>query len=162
MTAFRAPEWSINARAPWALEILVREGVRTDASMAPVKLVGETSFPRYPHRRSTPAGPIGEVPPLVADRWGQVLPIGWGWALRMSSPARVLAAIDQANAAGRPAVLTVHPWELDPDPPQVRLPLRLRFAHYFRLDGFAERLGEVVRGAAFGPIREMRPISAEL
>ena len=80
------------------------------------------------------------MPPLVADRFGQVMPLGWGWGLRMSSPSRVLRSIEEANRAGRPSVLTVHPWEIDPDPPRCRLPLRLRFAHYFRLDGFRARL----------------------
>jgi hypothetical protein len=83
--------------------------------------------------RSTARGPIVEVPPLVADRFGQVIPMGWGWGLRMSAPARVLREIDRANQMGRPAVLTIHPWELDPDPPRVPLPSGLRFAHYFRL-----------------------------
>ena len=158
---FRAPEWSINRRSPWALEVLAEEGFAIDASMAPVKLVGSVSYPRYPHIRNTPAGPITEVPPLVADRFGQVMPIGWGWGLRMSSPRRVLKTIDAANRAGRPAVLMVHPWELDPAPPRVRLPPRLYFAHYFRLSGFRNRLREVLAGTAFGRLRELRtfPIS---
>ena len=54
------------------------------------------------------------------------MPLGWGWGLRMSSPRRVLHAIDRLNRSGLPAVLTVHPWELDPDPPRVRLPARLQ------------------------------------
>jgi hypothetical protein len=70
----------------------------------------------------------------------------------MSSPRRVLRTIEAANRAERPAVLTVHPWELDPDPPRVQLPARLRFAHYFRLGGFERRLSEVLAGAAFGSI----------
>jgi hypothetical protein len=49
-------------------------------------------------------------------------------------------------------VLTVHPWELDPDPPRVPLPPRLRFAHYFRLDGFLGRLRAILRGASFAPL----------
>jgi polysaccharide deacetylase family protein (PEP-CTERM system associated) len=158
---FRAPEWSINSRSTWALEVLAEEGFALDASMAPVKLVGSVSYPRYPHIRNTPAGPITEVPPLVDDRFGQVVPIGWGWGLRMSSPRRVLKTIDAANRAGRPAVLMVHPWELDPAPPRVRLPPRLYFAHYFRLSGFRNRLREVLAGTAFGRLKELRtfPIS---
>ena len=148
--AFRAPEWSINNRSLWALRILAEEGFTVDASLAPLKLVGDVSYPRVPHVRATPAGRIVEVPPFVADRFGQVMPLGWGWGLRMSSPARVLRAIEEANASGVPAVLTVHPWELDPDPPRVRLPWRLHFAHYFRLSGFEARLLQVVRGTAFG------------
>jgi len=146
---FRAPEWSINDRSLWALDALAAEGFAIDASMAPVRIVGSVDYPRTPHVRATASGPVLEVPPLVADRFGQVMPLGWGWGLRMSSPRTVLAAIERAKQAGTPAVLTVHPWEIDPDPPRVSLPPRLRFAHYFRLDGFADRLSAIVRGAAF-------------
>jgi peptidoglycan-N-acetylglucosamine deacetylase len=159
VTMFRAPEWSINDRSFWALQTLVEEGVRIDASMAPTRIVGAITYPRRPHIRHTPAGPITEVPPLVVDRFGQAMPIGWGWALRMSSPRRVLQAIEAVNRAGVPAVLTVHPWELDPDPPRVRLPWRLQFAHYFRLSGFRERLRDVLGGAAFGRIGDMAGVS---
>jgi polysaccharide deacetylase family protein (PEP-CTERM system associated) len=155
VTLFRAPEWSINDRSLWALDTLAEEGVRVDASMAPVRIVGAVTYPRYAHIRRTPAGPITEVPPLVADRFGQVMPMGWGWGLRMSSPRRVLRPLEAVNRAGRPAVLTVHPWELDPDPPRVRLPARLHFAHYFRLSGFHARLNEVLGGATFGRIGDL-------
>ena len=137
----------------------VAEGVRIDASMAPVKLVGSVHYPRYPHVRNTDAGPIKEVPPLVADRFRQVMPMGWGWGLRMSSPRRIRRTIDTDNRMGLPAVLTIHPWELDPHPPRVTLPARLQFAHYFRLSGFARRLTEVLRHASFGRISDMTPMS---
>jgi polysaccharide deacetylase family protein (PEP-CTERM system associated) len=152
-TSFRAPEWSINDRVPWALEVLAREGFSVDASMAPLKLVGRLDYPRHPHVRTTQAGDIVEVPPFVADRFGQVMPMGWGWGLRMSSPRRVLSLIARANRRGEPAVLTVHPWELDPDPPRVWLPPRLMFAHYFRLGGFERRLKDIMQGATFSTLR---------
>jgi polysaccharide deacetylase family protein (PEP-CTERM system associated) len=146
---FRAPEWSINDRSLWALDALAAERIAIDASMAPVRLVGNTGYPRVPHARRTAEGAIVEVPPLVADRFGQTMPLGWGWGLRMSAPRTVLRAVERTNQAGAPAVLTIHPWEIDPDPPRVSLPPRLRFAHYFRLAGFRDRLGEMVRGATF-------------
>ncbi len=49
-TAFRAPEWSINDRAIWALDELVRQGFLVDASMAPLKIVGRVDYRRDPHR----------------------------------------------------------------------------------------------------------------
>ena len=149
VSAFRAPEWSVNERSLWALPILVEEGFTLDASMAPLRIVGDLAYPRAPHVRVTAAGQLVELPPLVADRFGQVMPMGWGWGLRMSSPRRVIRVIEAANRSGIPAVLTVHPWELDDDPPRVRLPLRLHFAHYFRLAGFRERLHEVLRSVPF-------------
>jgi polysaccharide deacetylase family protein (PEP-CTERM system associated) len=153
--AFRAPEWSINDRSLWALDTLTREGFTVDASMAPLRIVGRVDYPRHPHVRQTAAGPILELPPFVTDRFGHVMPIGWGWGLRMSSPTRVLRTIEAANRAGIPAVLTVHPWEIDPDPPRVSLPARLRFAHYFRLGGFRERLRRVLRGGDFGALSDL-------
>jgi polysaccharide deacetylase family protein (PEP-CTERM system associated) len=153
--AFRAPEWSINQRSLWALEVLAAEGFAVDASMAPIKLVGDVTYPRRPHTRTTASGSILEVPPLVADRFRQVMPLGWGWGLRMSSPSRVLCAMHEANRAGVPSVLTVHPWEIDPDPPRVALPLRLRFAHYFKLGGFRERLSEILRAGEFGALADL-------
>jgi polysaccharide deacetylase family protein (PEP-CTERM system associated) len=149
---FRAPEWSINDRSMWALDVLAEQGFVADASMAPVRLVGRTDFPRYPHKRVTSAGDLLEVPPLVADRLGQIMPMGWGWGLRMSSPRRVLHTIESVNKHGWPAVLTLHPWEIDPDPPNVTLPAGLRFAHYFRLRGFAQRLREILPHGGFGPL----------
>jgi polysaccharide deacetylase family protein (PEP-CTERM system associated) len=150
--AYRAPEWSINDRAPWALEELVRQGFEVDASKAPLKIVGRVTYPRHPHVLVTTAGNLVEMPPFVADRFGQVMPLGWGWGLRMSSPRRVLATMADANDRGTPVVLTVHPWELDPDPPHVRLRLRQHFAHYFWLKGFEARLERIVSEAPFSTL----------
>jgi len=155
VTCFRAPEWSINNRSLWALDVLVEEGFALDASMAPLKIVGDPAFPRAPHRRHTRTGSLLEVPPLVADRFGHIMPMGWGWGLRMSSPARVLKAIDEANRRGLGAVLAVHPWELDPDPPRTRLRPSLHFAHYFRLSGFGRRLQDVLAAARFSRLGEL-------
>jgi polysaccharide deacetylase family protein (PEP-CTERM system associated) len=150
--AFRAPEWSINERSLWALDVLAAEGFSIDASMAPLRMVGDCRYPRYPHLRVAAQGPILEVPPLVADRFGQVMPMGWGWGLRMSSPRRVMNIVDAENRKGRPAVFTLHPWEIDPDPPRVRLPAGKYFAHYFQLGGFVTRLREILSATNFGPI----------
>lgn len=152
VTAFRAPEWSLNLRTEWAFHVLARQHFTLDGSMAPVRIVGDVSYPRIPHTRATAHGELVEVPPFVVDRFGQVMPIGWGWALRYSSPRQVLRAISRANRGGHPAVLTVHPWEVDPDPPRVRLPRRLQFAHYFRLGGFLERLRAILRSAPFSTL----------
>ena len=134
-----------------------RKGSRSTRAWRRCGSSATSAYPRTPHVRQTHrGGPIVEVPPLVADRFGQVMPIGWGWGLRMSAPARVLTEIERANQAGAPAVLTIHPWEIDPDPPRVALPPRLRFAHYFRLDGFLDRLRHDPARRAFGPLDAAR------
>ncbi len=153
-TGFRAPEWSINDRSLWALPILARHGFRYDSSMTPLRLVGNPRYPQSPYHRETVDGVLIEVPPLVARRLGQQMPLGGGWGLRMSRPITVLKEIERRNRLGQPATLFVHPWELDPDPPRVTLPWPLRFSHYFRLHGFAGRLSDILASADFGPIGE--------
>jgi peptidoglycan-N-acetylglucosamine deacetylase len=151
---FRAPEWSINRRAPWGLAELARAGFRYDSSMSPLRIVGDPAYPQVPHQRDTPYGRLIEIPPLVGRRFGQQYPLGGGWGLRMSRPATVRREIEARNRRGEPATLFVHPWELDPDPPRVRLPAALRFSHYFRLSGFARRLDDILAHGGFGPMGE--------
>ena len=152
---YRAPEWSINGRSLWALDLLVRSGFTFDSSMAPMRIVGDPNYAQCPHVRTTAFGAVHEFPPLVDRRFGQNMPLGGSWGLRMTDPGRVVKAIDDRNRRGIPVALTVHPWEIDPDPPRVRLPPAKSFAHYFRLDGFRDRLEGVVRGATFAPMGEV-------
>jgi peptidoglycan-N-acetylglucosamine deacetylase len=149
---FRAPEWSINDRAPWALAVLARAGFLYDSSMSPLRLVGNPRYPQVPHRRETACGPVIEIPPLVGRWFNQHYPLGGGWGLRMSRPATVIRETEARNRRGHPVTLFVHPWEIDPQPPRVTLPWPLRFSHYFRLPGFADRLSDILASVAFGPI----------
>jgi polysaccharide deacetylase family protein (PEP-CTERM system associated) len=158
---FRAPEWSINDRSLWALELLARRGIRFDSSMAPLWLIGNPNYVEVPHRRKTPSGEIIEFPPLVGRRLGQNYPLGGGWGLRMHAPRTVLREIEKRNRGGVPVTLFVHPWELDPDPPKARLPLGHRFAHYFRLEGFAARLDEILAGGTFAPMSAVLKLGAD-
>jgi polysaccharide deacetylase family protein (PEP-CTERM system associated) len=156
---FRAPEWSINLRSLWALDVLARARFRFDSSMAPLRIVGDPDFPTRPHTRPTAFGDLLEFPPLVERRFGQNVPIGVGWGLRMTAPSRVLGVIDRYNALGIPVALAVHPWEIDRHPPRIRLPPATSFAHYFRLRGFRDRLESLLRGAAFAPMGEVLGLS---
>jgi polysaccharide deacetylase family protein (PEP-CTERM system associated) len=156
---YRAPEWSINDRSLWALDALARAGFRFDSSMAPMRIVGDPDYPTKPHARSTACGDVLEFPPLVDRRFGQNMPLGLGWGLRMTAPSRVIRVIEDRNSRGIPVALAVHPWEIDPDPPRVKLRPATSFAHYFRLNGFRGRLERILRGAAFAPMGEVLGLS---
>jgi polysaccharide deacetylase family protein (PEP-CTERM system associated) len=149
---FRAPEWSINDRSSWALEVLASRGITYDSSMAPVRVIGNPAYPHHPHVKHTPAGDVWECPPMVDRWWRQNVPLGGSWALRMSHPRFVIHEIERRNRAGMPVTLYVHPWELDDEPPRVRLPLAVHFVHYFRLSGFRRRLDEILGAVPLAPI----------
>ena len=75
----RAPEWSINERSLWALELLAARGFVYDSSMTPLRFIGNPSYRQTPHTRSTPSGELMEFPSLVGRRLGQNYPLGGGW-----------------------------------------------------------------------------------
>jgi hypothetical protein len=77
----------------------------------------------------------------------------------MSRPKRVLQAIEERNSRDVPVTIVVHPWEIDPDPPQIDLPWSKSFAHYFRLGGFRRRLERLLRGASFAPASDVLGLS---
>ncbi len=141
----------------WALDVLARAGFTFDSSMAPLRVVGDPGLsegapprPLYAGRRRLRVSSAG-----FERRLGQNVPLGLGWGLRMSSPERVRKAIDAHNERGTPVALAVHPWEIDPDPPRVRLPLAKSFAHYFCLGGFRSRLERVIGSSSFAPMGDV-------
>ena len=58
--------------------------------------------------------------------------------------------IRRLNARGRPAVFYIHPWELDPDQPRMKLPPLKRFRHYVNLKRTAPRLKRLLSDFRFG------------
>ena len=155
VAGFRAPEWSINDRALWAIDVLAEKQFRFDSSMTPLRIIGNPAYPHTPHARATAAGTVWEFPPLVERRLGQNLPLGGGWGLRMARPERVIRTIEHHNRQGTPVALFVHPWEIDADPPRTPLPIASHFVHYFRLTGFRRRLEQILRATAFAPMGEV-------
>lgn len=130
-TGFRAPQWSLcRQRTPWAFSILREEGYRYDASLSPLPFVGNRRGPREPHAILTPAGRVVEIPPLVTPTPFGNLPTGGGWGFRFF-PERVIAAtIRRLNRRGTPAVLFLHPREVDPEGPRLPLPPLRSFVAY--------------------------------
>jgi peptidoglycan-N-acetylglucosamine deacetylase len=119
---YRAPEWSIRDDSLWALDILGRNGLVYDASMAPLPVIGNPVYPCHIHRRAFAGGALWEVPPLVAQTPWINLPAGGGWGLRVLPQAWIAACVRRRQRRGQPAVFFVHPREMDRDNPKIRLP----------------------------------------
>lgn len=166
VTGFRAARWSLGG-APGggrrgrasgvvlpALDTLIREGIRYDASLAPIVHIGDPGWPLDPHRIDRPGGSLLEFPPLVGRWFGVRLLFAGGWALRRV-PNRILRReIALRNARGAPAVLDLHSWELDADPPHLRLPLRYRLAHYGGRRNFRPKLENLLGSLRLMSIRD--------
>jgi polysaccharide deacetylase family protein (PEP-CTERM system associated) len=146
VTGYRAPSFSIDARNPWAHEVLVEHGYRYSSSVAPVAHdhYGWPEAPRFAFR-PVAGSPLIEIPVTTTEVAGRRFAAGGGGFFRVLPYALSRWAIRQVNAReGRPAVFYFHPWEVDPEQPRVAgAPLRSRLRHYTnlsRMHGKLERL----------------------
>ena len=127
---YRAPEWSIRDDSLWALDILIEEGFLYDASMTPLPIIGNPRYSRLPVRLQRAQGALWEFPPLVAATPFVNLPLGGSWGLRVFPYRMLRNAIRNMNAREQPALIYLHPRELDPACPRVKLPLYRSMALY--------------------------------
>jgi polysaccharide deacetylase family protein (PEP-CTERM system associated) len=140
---YRAPSYSITRQSLWALDVLVEQGYTYDASIFPIHhdRYGIPHSPRHPYLVDRPLGTIWEFPGATV-RWGsQNLPIGGGGYFRLLPYEWTRRGIAHVNNTERKAVMFyLHPWEIDPDQPRIRAPLRSRLRHYTNLARTEERL----------------------
>jgi peptidoglycan-N-acetylglucosamine deacetylase len=153
---FRAPRWSLSRQAtPWAFEILVEEGFIYDASCTPLAGIGDPRGSRIPLRLATGSGFLWEIPPLVTRTLVTNLPTGGGWGFRFFPLRLIEYSIRAMNRAGQPAVLFVHPRELDPAGPRVPLSPFRSFVTYGSRRDATPRLAQLFRRHRFVPLLEL-------
>lgn len=152
---YRAPQWSVSSETPWVDELLVASGYLYDSSRNPLPFVGDPSGPRYPYRIDTPHGSLWEVPPLVTKTALVSLPTGGGWGFRLFPAGLIAATIEAYVRDAAPAVLYLHPREVDPDGPRLQLPLFKRFLAYGTRTDATPRLSDVLQRFRFMTLEEM-------
>jgi len=119
---YRAPSWSINDSIPWAFEILADLGFEYDSSIFPIKhdLYGMPKGPRSLFRMKFDDGKfLYEMPATTYRIFGRNIPVAGGGYLRHCPYWYSRSMIRRLNRRGHPAVVYIHPWELDPDPPEI-------------------------------------------
>jgi len=114
-TGYRAPAFSIVEETRWAGEILQGLGLRYDSSVFPIRhpRYGIAGAPRGFHRWS--GLQLIEAPPATVRVVGHSLPIAGGGYFRLLPGRVVRTAVTLSNRRGLPAVLYMHPYELDVD-----------------------------------------------
>ena len=158
---YRAPGFSLTPRTPWALDILRAQGIRYDSSLQPVVTRGGNGA--YGASRFATRLDVGlwEFPVSTVPLAGWNCPVAGGAYFRLLPLWVTRRAIERINAEGRPAVVYLHPWELDPEEPDVPdAPLFARARHRLNLSKTEARLRTLLGERAFGPLCEV--FAAEL
>lgn len=112
--AYRAPVFSLSKETWWALDVLRDHGIQYDSSVFPFKgkRYGIADSLVQPHGI---ADGVIEVPLCVISWLGRRWPVGGGGFFRLYPYTVTKWAIERVNKEGRPAVVYLHPYELDSD-----------------------------------------------
>jgi len=159
ITSFRAPSYSITSQTLWALEILGEEGFEYDSSIFPIvhDNYGIPSAPRFPYVRTLECGrAIKEFPPSTLRVLGCNLPVAGGGYLRLFPYAVTSWAVRYLNKKEKqPAMVYLHPWEIDPEQPKVGASWWSRFRHYQNLDSTEAKYLKLLDEFSWGPMEEV-------
>jgi len=168
VAGYRAPSYSITKRSLWALAILAEEGFRYDSSIFPVHHPSY-GIPEYEADlvRIDLGGGLSLVEyPLTTTRLGRWnLPVAGGAYLRLLPGPVFRWGFQRAVRSGRAAVLYVHPWEIDPDQPRLRVGWQVRLRHYRNLERTEGRLFRLLAETPFdtmGGVIEARALADRL
>ena len=152
---YRAPTFSIRADTLWALEIIRDFGFRYDSSIVPGrdKWRGTAEVQDLPYEIATG---LLEFPISTVRVLGRRLRVAGGGYLRLHPFAVTCRAIDWLNRRrGQPAMVYLHPWELDPEQPRVRAGFGNTVRHRINLHRTEKRLDELCKRFEFAPVRKV-------
>ena len=159
---YRASNFTVVDRTSWAVDILKKHGFKYDSSVFPVKtpLYGVPDAPRFPYiisskniKEAQLDGPLLELPlsvykcPIINKN----VPIAGGFYLRLFPYYFINYAIKKINNLGQPAIIYIHPWELDPYQPRIN---DLRWYHYYNLNKMGQKFEQLLDDFKFTSVRD--------
>jgi polysaccharide deacetylase family protein (PEP-CTERM system associated) len=139
---YRAPSWSLDARTPWAHDILAEAGYRYSSSIYPI------AHDHYgvPNGLAEPfyvaSADMLEIPASTVRFAGRNWPAAGGGYFRLLPLSVSLRLLKRARSSrGVPVMFYFHPWELDPEQPRMAgADRKSQFRHYINLDKTEPRL----------------------
>jgi polysaccharide deacetylase family protein (PEP-CTERM system associated) len=168
---YRAPAFSLTDDSRWALDVLRAHGFRYDSSLLPLadgagthtsalrggKRYGVSGAERFAARLDG----LWEFPVSTVAFGGRNWSVAGGGLFRLLPLWVNRRMIDRINGEGRPAIVYLHPWEFDPDEPEVPgAPPLARFRHRVNLHKTEGRLARLLGERRFAPLRDV--FAAEL
>ncbi|KEF32220.1 Polysaccharide deacetylase [Marinobacter nitratireducens] len=158
VTGYRAASYSITAQSRWALDVLCEEGFTWDSSIFPVHhdRYGMPGTPHEPYLLKAPNGGVLREFPLSTCPIGNYrLPIAGGGYFRLYPYWLSRWGLGRINRAGQPFIFYLHPWEVDPEQPRLKVSAISRFRHYNNLNRCLSRLEHLLDDFSFGTVDEV-------
>ncbi|RJO59927.1 DUF3473 domain-containing protein [candidate division WS5 bacterium] len=158
IAGFRAPYWSVtDANKTYVARLLNKYGFLYDSSIFPFKTFqyGDNKAPRHPNALSAGSGNfIREIPPSVVEYLSFRVPFSGGFYFRMLPYPFVKSCISRINHEGYPAVIYLHPYDMDPSQPRVIRGFRERTIMYSNQNGCKKKFERLLNEFRFGRMDE--------
>lgn len=113
VTGHRAPDFSIDLDTEWAFDTMSELGLRYDSSIFPIKgrRYGSPECRQEPFKFDNG---LWEVPLSTMDLMGKRIPVLGGGYFRLYPYSMSAFFVKQINLDKRPAVVYLHPYEINP------------------------------------------------
>jgi polysaccharide deacetylase family protein (PEP-CTERM system associated) len=143
---YRAAGFSVIDRVPWFFETLLEAGYSYDSSVFPAARQhgGISTARRTPYRLVSKSGTLVEFPISIADVYPRPTCFFGGGYLRLFPLWLIRRMAHKVRAEGRPVIYYVHPREVNPDHPRLRMPLHRRFKSYVNLKTTEPKIAAVL------------------
>lgn len=156
---YRAPSWSVSMTAtPWVWKSLKKTGFLYDSSIFPFRtfLYGSGKSNPYFHVIFLENGEkIFEVPPSVIQFCRKRIPFSGGFYFRFWPLKIIELSVKHLNRKKHPAVLYLHPREIDINQPKLNLKLRDYFIQYYNIKSTEKKLVSLLSSYKFTSIKNM-------
>lgn len=155
---YRAPTYSVVRETLWALDVMIDEGLGYDSSIFPIAhdRYGIPGAQRHPWVERRDDGALTEFPISTVSLGGRNLPFVGGGYLRLLPMSYVRWGMRRVTEAERrPAMLYVHPWEIDPGQPVMEVGRLQRIRHYRGLGRMEQRLRILLAEFRFDTVRSV-------
>ncbi|HKV29061.1 MAG TPA: XrtA system polysaccharide deacetylase [Candidatus Acidoferrales bacterium] len=180
---YRSAGFSVTHETEWFFDKLIEAGYIYDSSVfpAPRGHGGMSGGKRSPYWIERPSGELFEFPVSVADVFGKAWCFFGGGYLRFFPYPVIRMMTRRVLKESRPVIFYVHPREIDPSHPRMRMNWQRRFKSYVNLESTMpkierllsefpvtsfehlirnETIGAGTRSEVIRGLREMVPIPA--
>jgi polysaccharide deacetylase family protein (PEP-CTERM system associated) len=149
---FRAPYFSITNQSLWALDVLRELGYAYDSSISPMQTWRYGIAGTEPGIYQLNSGLI-EFTPSLGNFCSHSYGVG-GAYLRIYPYKLTKAALKKSAEIGSSGMFYVHPWELDPKHPKLKIGLKPFITHYTRLGSTVPKLKKLLSDFQFTTVRQ--------
>jgi polysaccharide deacetylase family protein (PEP-CTERM system associated) len=152
---YRAPSFSITPKSDWAIDVLKGIGFAYDSSIFPTSFHNRYGFNGISCLPFRFKNGLLEIP-LSTYRLGKAnFPLAGGGYFRLLPYVYFRHFFRRLNRQGKPIVFYLHPWELDPGQPKMKIRFNYRLRHYVNLHKTEERLEKLLNEFRFVPLRDL-------